>query len=196
MKKLVVLGTGGHCKSVLDTLRASGGYDDIVLIGESDNVDRIICGYKVVGTDNDLSQLMEKGYKYAFIAVGSIKSTALRRKIWEKVKKAGYNLVNVIDNSSVIATDVVLGEGIFIGKKAVINMGASIGNMAIINTGAIVEHDCTVGEFSHISVGAVLCGAVNVGADCFVGANATIIQGCCIQDGNIIGAGDIVKVNI
>lgn len=193
MRKLVVIGAGGHCKSVLDVLLASEEYDNIVLVGEDDSVGRIIYGCKVVGTDDDLQKIYERGFRYAFVAVGSIKSTALRRKLWGKANKTGYKMINVIDVSSKIASDVSLGCGIFIGKNAIVNAGAKIKDMAIINSGAIVEHDCMVGEFSHISVGAVLCGTVKVGADCFVGANATVIQGCCIQDGSIIGAGEMVK---
>ncbi len=36
-------------------------------------------------------------------------------------------------------------NGVFGGKKVVINANVKIGNMCIVNTGAIVEHDCVIG---------------------------------------------------
>jgi acetyltransferase-like isoleucine patch superfamily enzyme len=68
--------------------------------------------------------------------------------------------------------------------------------MCIINTGAVIEHDCSVGDFSHISVRSVLCGNVNVGKAAFVGANATVIQGKSIGDNCIIGAGTTIRKNV
>ena len=76
------------------------------------------------------------------------------------------------------------------------NANASVGKMCIINTGAIIEHDCEVEDFSHISVGSVLCGNVKVGAASFVGANATVIQGIHIGRNCTIGAGTTVRKNI
>ena len=64
--------------------------------------------------------------------------------------------------------------------------------MAIINTGAIIEHECTIGAYSHISVGSKLCGAVFVGEDTLVGAGTVVIQGVRIGAGALIGAGSVV----
>lgn len=193
MKKLVLLGAGGHCESVLDSLLLTHEYEDIVLLGTADQVGKFIQGCPVVGTDEDLGPLHQKGYAYAFVSVGSIKSTSLRRSLLEKAVQNRYQLVNILDPSARVAFSVRFGRGIFVGKNAVINANAVIEDMVIINTGAVVEHDCSVGKFSHISVGAVLCGGVLVGQDCLVGANATVLQGREISSGSIIGAGQVVK---
>ena len=68
--------------------------------------------------------------------------------------------------------------------------------MSIINTGAIVEHESYIGEFSHISIGSILCGNVKVEENVFIGANSTIIQGINVGENTIIGAGSIVLKNI
>lgn len=193
MKKLVLLGAGGHCESVLDSLLPAREFKDIVLVDTKEQVGKSIQGCLVVGTDEDLERLYQQGYTYAFVSVGSIKNTSLRRSLLEKAVRNGYQMINILDPSARVASSARLGKGVFVGKNAVINANAVIGDMAIINTGAIVEHDCMVGEFSHISVGAVLCGGVLIGNDCFIGANATVLQGREILAGNIIGAGEVVK---
>ena len=193
MKKLILLGAGGHCESVLDSLLSAREFKDIVLVDTEEQVGKSIQGCLVVGTDEDLERLYQQGYTYAFVSVGSIKNTLLRRSLLKKAVRNGYHMINILDPSARVASSARLGKGVFVGKNAVVNANAVIGDMAIINTGAIVEHDCMVGEFSHISVGAVLCGGVLIGNDCFIGANATVLQGREILAGNIIGAGEVVK---
>ena len=68
--------------------------------------------------------------------------------------------------------------------------------MCIINTGAIVEHDCIVDDFSHVAVGAVLCGGVSIGSETLIGANATVIQGRTVGNKCIVGAGEVARKNI
>ena len=41
-----------------------------------------------------------------------------------------------------------------------------------------IEHNCVVGDFVHLAVGAVLCGGVLVERNAFVGAGATVLQAC------------------
>lgn len=192
MKKLILIGGGGHCKSTIDILMNNKEYNDIVILDKSENVGKKICGCEVVGTDDEMEYLVQKGYHHAFITVGSIKSTELRRILWEKAIKSKLHLINVIDKTAVIADDVTLGRGIFIGKMAVINTGVMIQDMSIINTGAIIEHDCVIQEFCHVSVGAVLCGGVLIEHDSFIGANATVIQEVILQANSVIGAGSVV----
>lgn len=196
MKKLVLIGGGGHCKSVIDCISTDMGFEEIVIVDVDENVGKTIRNYPIIGTDDMLNQLYQQGYVYAFITVGSIKSTFNRRKLYERTREIGFEIVNIIDNSAILASDIQLGIGVFVGKRAVINSGVNIGDMAIVNTGAIIEHDCLISDFCHVSVGAILCGNVTVGADSFIGANATVIQGITVSPGCVIGAGLVVRKNL
>ena len=55
-----------------------------------------------------------------------------------------------------------------------------------------MEHDNVINDYVHLSPGATLCGAVEVGAKSHIGANATVIQGISIGEHCIIGAGSTV----
>ena len=181
--------------SVLDSLLNGNcqKFEDIVIVDHPENVGKEILGIKIKISDDQLVELFSKGYHYAFITVGSIKTTAKRRELWFAARNIGYQFVNIIDPTAIISPTVHLGTGIFVGKSAVINSGVTIGDMAIINTGAIVEHGCSIGPFCHIAVGGVLCGGVCVEQDCFIGANATIIQDEHISPSTVIPAGALVK---
>ncbi len=193
MEKLVLIGGGGHCKSVLDAVKRMGFFDEIVITDSNMPSDTIVMGCKVVGTDDELSRLFDDGFHNAFITVGSIKSTALRRKLAQKAISIGFTFPNIIDPSALISREVLLGSGIYVGKNVVLNAGCRISDHAIINTASIIEHDCDIGEFTHIAVGCVICGGCSIKNDVFIGANTTIIQNISIGSQMVIGAGEIVK---
>jgi len=195
-KKLVLIGGGGHCKSVLDSVFRMGVYQDIVITDLEIPVRTSIMGCSVVGDDSLLPKLFANGYKKAIITVGSIKTTKPRENIYNKIKRIGFKLETIIDPSAQVSEYAKIGNGTFVGKNACINSEAIIGDNAIINTNAVIEHDCKVGDFSHISVNAVLCGESRVGDYSFIGANSTVIQGVTVGSRSVIGAGTIVIDNI
>ncbi|WP_286152667.1 acetyltransferase [Sporofaciens musculi] len=191
-KRLVLLGGGGHCSSVLDAAQRMGMFDEIVITDCDMVAGTEFMGSRVVGTDDALLQLFQDGIRMAFISMGSIKSTKLRKLLYRRAMDMGFDFPNIIDPSALVSEYAMLGKGIFVGKNSVINAGARVGDMAIINTGAIVEHGSSIGSFSHISVGAVVCGDSKIGNSVFVGANAAIIQGVKVGANSIVGAGSIV----
>lgn len=196
MSKLVLLGGGGHCKSVIDSVKFDTEYEEIVITDNASQIGTMIHGIRVVGNDEALQTLCNEGYDKAFISIASIKDTSLRRSIYEKAFSAGLSFPNIFDPTAVVSESVIIGEGIFVGKNAVINSGCKIDDFAIINTGAIVEHGCKIGTFSHVSVGSVICGECTIGKDTFIGANSTVIQGVRIGDNSVIGAGSIVLADV
>ena len=192
-KKLLLIGGGGHCHSVLDSVLSMESYDEIGII---DNNEMCYNGIRVIGTDKDIPELIRNGWTDAFVSVGSIGNTIIRRKLFEMIKKNGLQIPIIIDPTAVISVDAEIQEGAFVGKKAIINAGSSIGACSIVNTGSIIEHDCTIGAFSHISSGAVLCGQVIIGHDTHVGAASVIKQSIVIGNDSLVGIGSVVVNNL
>ena len=192
-RKLLLIGGGGHGKSVYDSAVSSGLYCEIgIVVNDINDVDTI----NVVGNDNDLPDLAKNGWTDAFIAIGSIGDTTLRRKIYKLITEYRFRVPTIIDPSAIIAENTTIAKGVFVGKGAIINEGSRIGLCSIVNTGAIVEHDCVIGEFSHISPGSTLCGDVNVGHDTHIGAGSVIRQSISIGNSSMIGAGSVVLNDI
>ena len=189
-KRLLLIGGGGHCKSVLDCALSMACFDEIGIVDRDLLVSAL--GIHVVGSDDDLPRLKNEGWTDAFVSVGSIGDTNLRRRLYQIIKDLDFVIPTIIDPSAVVGRKTEIGEGVFIGKQAVINAGASIGVCAIINTGAIIEHDCRIGAFSHISPGGILCGQVIVGDDSHIGAGTVVRQSISIGDNTLIGAGSVV----
>ena len=193
--KLVLIGGGGHCKSIISSIDKSL-FSDVVIVDSLDSVGKSVDGVPIVGTDDDLPKLYAEGYHNAFVAVGSVSSSQKRMHIAESLSGFGFAFPSIIDSTAVLADSAVIGNGVFIGKNAVINAGSKIEDFAIINTGVIVDHDCTIGEYVHLSPGTVLSGMVNVGKNTHVGTGCSVKQGVSIGDNTTVGMGSVILHDI
>lgn len=194
--RLVCVGGGGHCKSVIDSALRSGSFSDIVITDPVIDPGSNILGVPVVGNDNILPQLFADGYDNAFITVGSIESCALRIKLVKICTEIGYTFPVIADPSAQISESSFIGSGTFVGKNTVVNSDSIIRNHCIINTGAIIEHECSVGDYTHISVGSIICGNCSIGRGSFIGAGTTVIQGVNVGDNVVIGANSTLLANM
>lgn len=203
--KILLIGGGGHCISVLDSLLSSYNYEKIgivdkkpTMMGTSDKVPKqnTIIGVPVVGNDDELNKLYADGYTHAFITVGSVGDVTIRKRLYELVKSVGFYIPNIIDKTGIVSSHAIWGEGIFVGKKAVINAGSKIGNCAIINTASVIEHECSIGDFVHVAPGSIVCGKVHISNETHIGAGTIIKQGIEIGTETMIGAGSVVVKNI
>ena len=193
--KLVLVGGGGHCRSVLSSIDRSK-YADIVIVDSPENVGKSVDGILIAGTDDDLVKLHDGGYSEAFITVGSVSSNPKRHGIYESLKKIGFSFPSFIDDSAEIADSAEIDEGVFVGKNAVINAGSRIGKFSIINTGVIADHDCIIESFVHLSPGVVLSGAVTVGENTHIGTGSCVKQCVKIGENSTIGMGSVVITDI
>ena len=199
--KLLLIGGGGHCHSVIDSVISAGIFKEIgVVAKDQDNYnelkDDVLLAPYLVGTDMHLPRLFETGWNCAFITLGSVGNTKGRRALRLVIQNIGFELPTIVDPSAVVSCRAIVEKGVFIGKRAVINTGSKVGACAIINTGAIIEHDCVIGDFAHISPGTTLCGQVSIGNDSHIGAGSVVRQ--CINIGlsSMIGAGSVVVKDI
>lgn len=193
--KILLLGSGGHCGVIIDALRRSHKDVKIGLVAKAGE-EATALDAPVVGTDDDLPRLFLEGWHYAFVAVGSVGHTALRRRLAEKLKQIGFTLPVIADPSARISPTATLGAGTFVAPLATVNSAATVGEFAIINTGAIVEHQCRLGDFVHTAPGSVLCGGVTVGDDTHIGARTVVAQELTVGARALIGMGSVVTRSI
>lgn len=196
MEKIVLLGAGGHAYSVIDSIISNQNFE-IVGITDSEYPQKpSILNCKIIGEDSILPKLFASGVKNAFVTVGTIGNTALKEKLSFLLKEIGFMQPIIADISAVIGNETKIAEGVYIGKKTVLNASCIIGAHVIINTGAIIEHNCQINNFTHIAPGAIVCGDVRIGSHTHIGANSVIIQGCSIGNHCLIGAGSVVTSDL
>ena len=66
-KKLILIGAGGHARSVVDIALQNGEYE---LVGCLDMVPGNVLGIPVIGNDDDLESFYAEGVRYIFVAIG------------------------------------------------------------------------------------------------------------------------------
>jgi len=187
--KLLVIGAGGHCKSCIDVIEQEGKYEiSGVVAKEKSNAG--LFGYPILGNDNDISELRSI-YDYAFIAVGQIKSPAIRIRLYDFLTSLGFALPTVISPRAYVSSYAKIGEGTIIMHDALVNAGAEVGRNCIINTKALVEHDAVVGDYCHISTGSLVNGGAIVKQNSFVGSNAVLMGNVTTNENDFIKAGSL-----
>lgn len=192
-KQLILVGGGGHCKSVIDVAE-SAGYSIIGILDIPENVGSTVLGYSVVGTDDLISEYAGKAL--FVVTVGHIKDASLRIKLHEQIKASGGELATLVASTAYLSKYAKVGEGSVIMHHALVNADAHVGVGCIINTFANIEHDAIIGDYSHISTGAMVNGNCTVGQGVFLGSQSVMVNGTTILDGCVIAAGSMVRKNI
>lgn len=192
-KNLILIGGGGHCKSVIEVAE-SAGYTILGILDRPEEVGKKVLAYEVIGVDDDIPLYVDKA---AFvITVGFIKNPALRIKLYNKVLEAGGKLAILIASTAHVSKYAVLGAGTVVMHQAFVNAGVVIGDNAIINSFANIEHDAHIGNQCHISTGAMVNGDCVVGDNCFLGSQSVLANAISICPDVIVGAGSLVRKNI
>ena len=189
MKPIILVGGGGHCKSVIDVAE-SAGYTILGILDRPEEAGKKVLDYEVVGTDDDMVKYVNKAE--FIVTVGQIKSPDLRVRLHEMIEQAGGTLATIVAPTAYVSKYAQLGSGTVVMHKAVVNANAKIGKGCIINTFANIEHDVTIGDYCHISTGTMVNGECKVGSRCFIGSQSVLVNGISIGDGYIIGAGSFV----
>ena len=185
MKKIVIIGASGHGKVAAD-IALKCGYTDIVFL--DDNISIKNCGrHSVVGSNDRVEDINGD----VIVAIGN---SAARRRIQESIEEE--RLAVLIHPDAVVAEDVTIGSGTVVMAGTVINPGSMIGRGCIINTCASVDHDCKLGDYVDVAVGAHLAGSVEVGDETWIGAGATVSNNIEICGRCMIGAGAVVVKDI
>ena len=193
-RSLILIGGGGHCKSVIEVAE-SAGYEIKGILDMPDEVGKeVLPGHKVIGTDDEIPQYVEECD--FIITVGFIKNPALRIKLYNKVKAAGGRLATIIASTAHVSKYAELGEGTVIMHQAFVNAGAKIGDNCIINTFVNIEHDAEVSNQCHISTGTMVNGECKIGENCFIGSQSVCANCIEIASDIIVGAGSVVRKSI
>jgi len=185
---LLLFGYGGHARSVADVALRAGFsrlrfYDSNALPNET------FLGHPVL---NQLPEHLDSSWS-CFATAGDGRQRAEQITLIESRR---WPIATLISPLASVGAGAEVATGVFIGNHAHVGPMAIIRTGALINTGAIVEHDCSIGEFTHISVNTTIAGRSRVGDFCFIGAGATIIDSITIGSNVLIAAGAVVTTSI
>lgn len=192
-RPLILIGGGGHCKSVIEACRSCGRK----IIGVMDIPEKVglnVLGIPIFATEEDI-------FKYVndvefVVTVGFIKDSALRNRIFNHVKNAGGNFGTIVASSAHVSPYSEIGEGTVVLHGACVNACAKVGSNVIVNTLSNIDHDVVVADNCHISTCASLNGMCSVGDSTFIGSQSVVCQCVSICHDVVVGAGSVVTKDI
>jgi sugar O-acyltransferase (sialic acid O-acetyltransferase NeuD family) len=192
--KIVVYGAGGHAKVVLDVLEKAGTCAIVGLLDDSAELTGDTrSGYRVLGGSAIFRGLIEEGVKGMIVALGD---NMRRRAVFDVARAAGFELVAAIHPSALLGSRVRIGAGSVLVAGVVVNVDAVIGDNVIVNTSASVDHDCRIEAHVHLSPGVRLAGRVTVGEFTHIGIGAVVLPNLTIGKHCIVGAGSVVREDV
>ena len=193
MNKILIIGSSGHSKVVIDIVEKQGLYEIIGIIDSFKLVGQYVYNYEILGTEEDIPQILETHNVFGgIIAVGD---NFTRMTLYQKICaiKPDFHFVNSIHPKAIMGKNVVIGDGTVIMAGTVINSDVIIGKQVILNTKCSVDHDVKVNDFSSIAPGATLGENVEIGICSAVSLGANIIENKKIGNNTIVGAGALVN---
>ena len=193
MGGVIVIGCGGHAKSVIDVLKLTTPCKLAGFVTPEKGYPTIISTASCIGTYNDFDSLLSRGISNFIAAIGD---NRLRKDMFDAAISAGLRPINAVSPHSYISNDAELGRGVLVMHGAVINTGTKVDDNCIINTMASIDHDCHIKPHSHICPGSVLAGTVTVEEGALLGAGCNVLPKITIGRWAVCGAGSTVIRNV
>lgn len=194
--QVVLIGTGGHAKVVLEALEKSGKYEIAGVTTKTPLPGNSFWGYPVLGNDDVLPMLYRSGITHAALGVGGYRDNWARARIFDRLKGIGFEMVSLIDRSVLVGRDVVVGEGSLVLPGCILNTDAQIGRNVIVNLGSIVGHETQLGDHVLISARVSMGANITVGEGSLLAIGSTIISGVHIGRNVLVGAGAVVVKDV
>lgn len=187
--KIIILGAAGDGCVVASTLQrgTAGGVQTLSgFLDDAKPVGDFVQGIAVLGRLDEWHAL--HGEHLFVSALHKVKQMPLRI---ERILSLGIPRVrwtNVIDPTTRIASDALLGVGVYIGPNVVIQPGVRIGDHVSIRAGANIGHDAHIGAYCYVGPNSTLCGNSSMEIGAHLGPNACIVDGQQIGEFSVVGA--------
>lgn len=195
MKDIIVVGSGGHAKVVIDIIQNMKKFQICGITSNSIPQGELFYGFNVLGKDDIIRDYNPNSYCLA-MGIGGFKDNNLRKKVYDLLKSWGYTFVKVIHPTAIISESCIIGEGTVVFPGAILNTEVVVGNNTIIATGATIDHETKIGHHVLVSAG------VNIGAYCviedssLIALGAKVISGISIRNNALVAAGAVVVKDV
>lgn len=191
MKRILILGAGGHGQVVADILLAiAKKTEEIIVSGFLDDNpksrNQSFLGIPVLGSLQSLPSIPHDG---VIVAIGENQT---RARIAASLLARQEVLVSAVHPQAVIGTGVRIGAGSMICAGVVVNACTDIGEGVILNTGCTVDHHCVIGSYSHIAPGVHLGGEVIIAECALIGIGAIVLPHRRVGARAVVGGGAAV----
>lgn len=195
-KRILLFGGGNQVHYTIDIIEKENKYEIAGIIDSVHPIDTDRYGYKVLGRQENLTDIVEKhNIDAGIITIGDNWSRFIVYKsITEQMPS--FEFVNAIHPSVIIGKNVDLGFGVVMMAGVIVNPLAKIGNFTFFATGCQIEHDCKIDDYASVSAGSTMGGYVSIGKFSAITLGVTILDRLKIGENSVIGSGSLVLKDI
>jgi sugar O-acyltransferase (sialic acid O-acetyltransferase NeuD family) len=192
MRNIVVVGSSGHARVIIDTLEREDRFRIAGIIDTFKPVGYSCLGYRVLGDELRLPDLIRE--HDIFGGVIAIGDNWIRYGVANRIRSAvpDFQFVTVIHPSAQVARSARVAAGTVVMPGAIISANADIGEFCIVNTKASLDHDGVMGAFSSFAPAVTAGGGATVKPFAAVLLGANIIHSISIGEHSVVGAGSLV----
>jgi sugar O-acyltransferase (sialic acid O-acetyltransferase NeuD family) len=183
--RLLIVGAGGHGRSVAEAVLAAGDYDLAGFVDDAAPGLTSVWGFAVLGTTADVGRYRVHA-DHAIVAVGN---NAVRESLCNRLLEAGFELPTIVHPRAIVSPRAVIGHGCTIMAGAVVGTEARLGCGVIVNCGAVVDHDAQVHDYAHLAVNACMAGDSELGRSAWMQAGAALGYGVKVAAGVVLRPG-------
>jgi sugar O-acyltransferase (sialic acid O-acetyltransferase NeuD family) len=203
-RELVIVGAGGYgsvAASVADDINTlASKHDqeapwDVVGYADSDatKIGRRHAGRAVLGTIEEVDRDFHGRDLWFFCAIGD---NDARAKIVRLAKGLGWKPATLVHPSAILAGNVEIGAGSYIGPASVVSVDTKIGAHVIIDMHVSIGHDAVLKDFCAVFPGARISGCCCLGEYALVGSNATLLPGTKLGERAVVGASSLAHGSV
>lgn len=200
MKKIVILGTGGNCIDILDTLldiNDAQGEEVYQCVGFlDDNPAKWNLSFHGVHVLGSLQKAKELEDCFFVFGIGSVSNFWKRKDILLGTGMGDERFETIIHPTASISRFASVGLGTVVFQNVTITSNARVGRHIYILPNSIISHDDIIGDFTCIAGGVCVSGNVHIGQGCYLGTNSTIKDGVKIGNSCLVGMGSVVLKDI
>jgi sugar O-acyltransferase (sialic acid O-acetyltransferase NeuD family) len=184
----LVIGAGGHGKSVVSVLLVTGTAIAGVLDDDPDSRGRVVLGVPVLGPVSDLAL-----YPDHPVVIG-LGDNAARRAVAERFPDARW--ASVVYPGSYVNPSAIIGAGTVVFPGAIIGADAVIGSHVIVSGHTTIGHDTTLHDYVHVAPGVQIAGRVTVGRGAMLGIGSIVCPQVQIGEDSTLAAGAVAVYDI
>ncbi len=152
-------------------------------------IDDFSSGPEVIGTLLDASA-RSPGERLV-LGIG-YRSLSAREACAQRALDLGLEFATLIHPKALVADVACVGQGAVVMAGAYVDASARLGPFGVMWPNSVLSHDSVVGSHSFLSPSATVCGFVSVGARCFIGANAVLVDHQTVAGDQFIKAGVVL----
>lgn len=187
---VVMIGSGGHAVSITN-VALSCGYSVIAYVDDN-KVGMNLMGVPIISQQQCIELYPNQDF---VIAIGD---NSVRERVYLEYQSTlpRARFPSLVHQSSIVGFAAKVGDGTVVMPLVNIGPNSAVGRCCIVNTGALLDHDCTMADFSSLAPGVVCGGSVSIGIRSAISIGTSIMPGVKVGMDVVVGANSYVNKQV